>query len=73
VTYDESAVTVTVLFEVQMKNARELPKVMLRIDQALKERLQESAQRNFRSLNSEINVRLNESYEAEQKEKAPGA
>lgn len=52
-----------------MKNARTLPKVMVRLEQEIKDQLTEAAQRNFRSLNNEIHMRLAASLEAE-KEKA---
>lgn len=44
----------------------------LRLDRQIKESLTELAQRNFRSLNAEINARLAASVAAE-KEKAPNA
>lgn len=44
----------------------------LRLDRVVKESLAEMAQRNFRSLNAEINARLAASLDAE-KEKAPNA
>ncbi|WP_419721422.1 Arc family DNA-binding protein [Paraburkholderia tropica] len=55
-----------------MKGAKCLPQVNLRLDQKLKDELTEAAQRNFRSLNSEITVRLTATLEAE-KGKAPNA
>ncbi|MDE1011974.1 MAG: Arc family DNA-binding protein [Paraburkholderia fungorum] len=55
-----------------MKGAKRLPQVNLRLDQKLKDDLTEAAQRNFRSLNSEITVRLAATLEAE-KGKAPNA
>jgi hypothetical protein len=48
-----------------MKNARSMPKVLLRLDERTKQSLAGAAQSNFRSLNSEINARLTESLKAE--------
>jgi predicted HicB family RNase H-like nuclease len=59
-------------FEDRMKNAREMPKVMVRMDPEVKDRLMEAAQRNFRSLTNEIYARLVESL-ATKNEKAPNA
>lgn len=55
-----------------MDQTRRLPQFNLRLDSKLKEDLTEAAQRNFRSLNSEITVRLAASIEME-KGKAPNA
>jgi predicted HicB family RNase H-like nuclease len=52
--------------------AAESASFQLRLDKAVKEKLTEEAQRNFRSLNNEINKRLAESLDAG-KEKAPNA
>lgn len=53
-----------------MNQTKSLPQFNLRLEPKLKTELMEAAQRNFRSLNSEIVVRLTASVEAE-KEKAP--
>ncbi|MFL9904692.1 Arc family DNA-binding protein [Paraburkholderia fungorum] len=55
-----------------MKNARTMPKVMVRLEPEIKDHLEEVAQRNFRSLPNEIHMRLAASVEAE-KEKSPNA
>ena len=55
-----------------MKGARQMPGVLVKMPQEVKDRLVESAQRRFRSLNAEINARLVESLDIA-KEKAPNA
>jgi len=56
-----------------MKNARTLPKVMLRLEQEIKDQLTEAAQKNFRSLNNEINARLAASLQFEKGKALTGA
>jgi hypothetical protein len=53
--------------------ARTPIQVNIRLDVSTKEQLVECAQANFRSLNAEIERRLTESLNAEQKGKAPNA
>ncbi|WP_394779079.1 Arc family DNA-binding protein [Undibacterium sp.] len=48
-----------------MKGVKNLPQVNLRLPPEMKEKLQESAQQGFRSLNNEIVKRLMESISQE--------
>lgn len=55
-----------------MKGARQMPGVLVKMPQELKEQLSDVAQTSFRSLNAEIVMRLSKSLENEiGKEKAP--
>jgi len=56
-----------------METPKRLPQFNLRLEAKLKDELTEAAQRNFRSLNSEITVRLATSLEAEKEKALTGA
>jgi len=52
--------------EDEMQGARELPKMIVRMPQEVKERLQRSAKTSLRSMNSEILGRLLRSLEEDE-------
>lgn len=54
-----------------MQNSRNLPQVNLRVSPALKEWIAKKAESNFRSMNSEIVARLEESKKREEQAHAP--